>query len=44
MEKLQATQSDILFCDCLSCRLQFSHNLSIPPEHPVEVIYEACYS
>ena len=41
MQKIQDIQPDILLCDCLSCRLQFSHNLSVALAHPLEVIYES---
>ena len=41
MQKVQDMQPDILLCDCLSCRLQFSHNLSVALAHPLEILYES---
>ncbi len=41
MQKIQDMQPDILLCDCLSCRLQFSHNLSLPLDHPLELMHQA---
>ncbi|WP_291319063.1 heterodisulfide reductase-related iron-sulfur binding cluster [Desulfonatronospira sp.] len=41
MHKIQDMQPDILLCDCLSCRLQFRHSLSVSLAHPLEVLHES---
>ncbi|MBC7358933.1 MAG: FeS-binding protein [Desulfacinum sp.] len=37
-EKIRALQPDGIVTDCLSCRLQFRHNLPYPVVHPLEIL------
>ncbi len=41
MERIKTLDPDMIACDCLSCRMQFSYNLSLPVVHPVELLREA---
>ncbi|SMC25672.1 glycerol-3-phosphate dehydrogenase subunit C [Desulfacinum hydrothermale DSM 13146] len=37
-EKIRSADPDGIITDCLSCRLQFRHNLSYPVLHPLEIL------
>jgi glycerol-3-phosphate dehydrogenase subunit C len=41
MHKIQAASPLAIITDCLSCRLQFEHNLPFPVLHPLELISQA---
>lgn len=41
MSKINELKPEMIVTDCLSCRLQFNHQLPYPVAHPVEILQKA---
>ena len=41
MEKIRAKAPEAIITDCMSCRLQFQHELPYPVFHPMEILARA---
>lgn len=42
IEKIKELNPQAIITDCMSCRLQFNHELSCPVFHPLELLAQAC--
>ncbi len=42
IEKIRELNPQAIITDCMSCRLQFNHELSCPVFHPLELLAQAC--
>jgi glycerol-3-phosphate dehydrogenase subunit C len=43
IEKIRNMNPQAIITDCMSCRLQFNHELSFPVLHPLELLAQACH-